>query len=84
MGNPFTGRQPLDESPMTDHPVTPTRDSNLVRLLDPLVRRAVGLADRLTVAKGAQAPREELGRPADEGVAQVRTLVARSDVERAA
>ncbi len=52
MGNLFVGRQPLAESPMKDHPLTPMRDSNLVRLLEPQVTRPVGLADRLTVARG--------------------------------
>ena len=52
MGNLFVGEQPLAESPMKDHPLTPMRDSNLMRLLAPQVTRPVGLANRLTVAKG--------------------------------
>ena len=44
MGNLFVGRLPLAESPMKDHPLTPMRDSNLMRLLEPQVRRPVGLA----------------------------------------
>jgi len=71
MGNLFVGRQPLAESPMKDHPLTPMRDSNLVRLLQPQVTRPVGLADRLTVARGADALRAELDRLAGEGVAHV-------------
>ena len=35
MGNLFVGQQPLAESPMKDHPLTPMRDSNLMRLLEP-------------------------------------------------
>ena len=35
MGNLFVGEQPLAESPMKDHPLTPMRDSNLMRLLAP-------------------------------------------------
>ena len=57
MGNLFVGRQPLSESPMKDHPLTPMRDSNLMRLLDPQVTKPVGLVDRLTVARGAEAIR---------------------------
>jgi len=38
MGNLFVGEQPLAESPMKDHPLTPMRDSNLMRLLTPQVR----------------------------------------------
>lgn len=71
MGNLFVGRQPLDESPMKDHPLTPMRDANLMRLLTPQVTRPVGLADRLTVAKGAGALRAELDRLARDGVAHV-------------
>ncbi|SMX50809.1 3-oxo-tetronate kinase [Maliponia aquimaris] len=71
MGNLFVGRQPLAESPMRDHPLTPMRDSNLMRLLAPQVTRPVGLVDRLTVAKGAQALREALAALAAEGVAHV-------------
>jgi uncharacterized protein YgbK (DUF1537 family) len=71
MGTLFVGRQPLAESPMKDHPLTPMRDSNLMRLLEPQVTRPVGLVDRLTVAKGAQALRGELERLAADGVAHV-------------
>lgn len=53
MGNLFVGEQPLAESPMKDHPLTPMRDSNLMRLLMPQVTRPVGLANRHIVAKGA-------------------------------
>lgn len=55
MGNLFVGQQLLAESPMKDHPLTPMRDSNLVRLLAPQVTGEVGLVDRLTVARGAEA-----------------------------
>jgi 3-dehydrotetronate 4-kinase len=71
MGTLFVGRQPLAESPMKDHPLTPMRDSNLMRLLAPQVTGAVGLVDRLTVARGAEAVRAELARLAVEGVAHV-------------
>ncbi|MEM8957380.1 MAG: 3-oxo-tetronate kinase [Pseudomonadota bacterium] len=71
MGNLFVGRQPLAESPMKDHPLTPMRDSNLMRLLAPQVTRPVGLADRLTVAEGAPALRAELARLRADGVAHV-------------
>lgn len=71
MGNLFVGQQPLAESPMKDHPLTPMRDSNLMRLLEPQVTRPVGLADRLTVAKGAEALRARLGALKEQGVAHV-------------
>ncbi len=69
MGNLFVGEQPLAESPMKDHPLTPMRDSNLLRLLAPQVTRPVGLANRLTVAKGAL--RARLAELAAQGVAHV-------------
>jgi uncharacterized protein YgbK (DUF1537 family) len=71
MGNLFVGRQPLHESSMKDHPLTPMRDSNLVRLLEPQVTRPVGLVDRLTVARGADAVRASLADLAAQGVAHV-------------
>lgn len=71
MGNLFVGQQPLAESPMQDHPLTPMRDSNLMRLLDPQVTKATGLADRLTVAQGADALRAQLDTLKGRGVAHV-------------
>ena len=71
MGNLFVGRQPLAESPMKDHPLTPMRDSNLMRLLEPQVTKPVGLADRLTVARGAEALRAEFDALKAQGVAHV-------------
>ena len=71
MGNLFVGPQPLAESPMKDHPLTPMRDSNLMRLLAPQVTRPVGLADRLTVARGAPALGNRLAALKATGVAHV-------------
>jgi uncharacterized protein YgbK (DUF1537 family) len=71
MGNLFVGEQPLAESPMKDHPLTPMCDSNLVRLLGPQVTKPVGLANRLVVARGADALRERLALLAEQGVAHV-------------
>lgn len=81
MGNLFVGQQPLAESPMKDHPLTPMRDSNLMRLLQPQVTRPVGLADRLTVAQGSDALRNELDQLKAKGVAHVVVdAVANSDL----
>ena len=71
MGNLFVGDELLHESPMKDHPLTPMRDSNLMRLLEPQVTKPVGLANRLTVAKGVQALQEQLHALEKEGVAHV-------------
>ena len=81
MGNLFVGQQPLAESPMKDHPLTPMRDSNLLRLLQPQVKQAVGLIDRLTVAKGADAIRQALAALETDAIAHVVTdAVADSDL----
>ena len=71
MGNLFVGQQPLAESPMKDHPLTPMRDSNLLRLLQPQVSKSVGLIDRLTVARGIDATREVLRNLRDDDIAHV-------------
>ncbi len=81
MGNLFVGQQPLAESPMKDHPLTPMRDSNLMRLLEPQVSKPVGLADRLTVARGAAALKSVLDTHKADGVAHVVVdAVANSDL----
>jgi 3-dehydrotetronate 4-kinase len=71
MGNLFVGEQPLAESPMKDHPLTPMRDSNLMRLLQPQVAKPVGLANRLVVEKGSQALRQHLVELRTQGKAHV-------------
>jgi uncharacterized protein YgbK (DUF1537 family) len=71
MGYLFVGEQPLAESPMKNHPLTPMRDSNLMRLLEPQVTQPVGLANRLTVARGAEALRTRLEALKADGVAHV-------------
>nr|WP_321445607.1 3-oxo-tetronate kinase [uncultured Cohaesibacter sp.] len=71
MGNLFVGEQPISESPMKDHPLTPMKDSNLMRLLEPQVTKSVGLANRLCVAKGPEALKERLRELGDQGVAHV-------------
>lgn len=71
MGNLFVGQQPLAESPMKDHPLTPMRDSNLARLLAPQVKGKTGLIDRLTVARGPEAIRAALADLKTDGIAHV-------------
>jgi uncharacterized protein YgbK (DUF1537 family) len=71
MGNLFVGELPLAESPMRDHPLTPMRDSNLMRLLAPQVTRPVGLANRHVVAQGTGALRQRLADLCDDGIAHV-------------
>ena len=71
MGNLFVGEQPLNESSMKDHPLTPMRDSNLMRLLTPQVRRPVGLINYLVVALGPSTLRARLSELKSKGVAHV-------------
>ena len=71
MGNLFVGEQPLNESSMKDHPLTPMRDSNLMRLLSPQVRRPVGLISHSIVAAGSSALSTRLAELKSKGVAHV-------------
>lgn len=71
MGNLFVGEQPLAESPMKDHPLTPMRDNNLMRLLTPQVKGKIGLANRLCVAKGTAALSSRLSELSNDGVSHV-------------
>ena len=71
MGLLFVGDTPLDESPMKDHPLTPMRDSSLLRLLEPQVTAPVGSIGRPTVARGAAAITEALAELEAGGIAHV-------------
>lgn len=53
MGMLFVGTQPLNESPMKDHPLNPMRDANLVRVLGRQSAAPVGLLDLAAISKGA-------------------------------
>jgi uncharacterized protein YgbK (DUF1537 family) len=55
MGNLFVGDVPLAESPMKDHPLTPMRDSNLVRVLQGQTKAKVGIVPFAVVDRGAEA-----------------------------
>lgn len=55
LGNLFVGEQPLAESPMKDHPLTPMRDSNLVRVLQRQTKLPVGVIPHAVVDQGAAA-----------------------------
>ncbi|HEY0884062.1 MAG TPA: 3-oxo-tetronate kinase [Ramlibacter sp.] len=65
----FVGDVLLSESGMRDHPLTPMRDANLVRVLQSQCRRKVGLIDYRTVARGEAAIRERIAALRGEGVA---------------
>jgi uncharacterized protein YgbK (DUF1537 family) len=56
----FVGDVLLHESGMQNHPLTPMKDSNLVRVMQAQCRRRVGLIDYRAVAKGAVAIRNRI------------------------
>jgi uncharacterized protein YgbK (DUF1537 family) len=63
----FVGDVLLNESGMRDHPLTPMKDANLVRVLQGQATRKVGLVDYTAVSKGASAIVERFGALRQEG-----------------
>ena len=55
LGHLFVGGDLLSDSSMRNHPLTPMRDSNLVRVLGKQTRHKVGLVPYRTVKQGAPA-----------------------------
>lgn len=68
MGTLFVDRQPLAESPMRNHPLTPMRDSSIVRVLESQTERAVSLIDHRDVRRGRERIRALLDSAAVDGV----------------
>ncbi len=60
LGHLFVGGQPLNESPLKDHPLNPMHDANLVRVMARQSRGAVGLVDLASIGAGADAVRARL------------------------
>src|SRR5260370_3408466 len=58
LGHLFVGDVLLSESSMRDHPLTPSRDPSLVRLLQRPCRGNVGLVPQYDVSRGAAAVRD--------------------------
>jgi uncharacterized protein YgbK (DUF1537 family) len=52
-GHLFVGTQLLSDSPMRHHPLTPMRDSSLIRLMEAQTRNPVGLIPLAVVRSGA-------------------------------
>lgn len=69
----FVGAVPLHESSMKDHPLTPMRDSSLIRLMGAQANGGVGLVDYATVLAGADAVKARFGALTDQGVRYVVT-----------
>lgn len=59
-GHLFVGDALLSESGMKDHPLTPMRDSNLVRVLARQTRRRIGLIDHSAVGTGSEQIRAQI------------------------
>jgi len=68
LGHLYVGDVLLSDSPMRDHPLTPMRDANLVRVLARQTPRPVGLVPWPVVKQGAPAIRAEFARLAAAGV----------------
>lgn len=64
----FVGDVPLNESGMQDHPLTPMRDANLLRVLQPQTKHRVGLVNYLTVGQGETAISEQFTDMQSQGV----------------
>ena len=67
-GHLFVGEVLLNESGMQNHPLTPMRDPNLVRVLQAQTRRPVGLIDHRAVAQGKAAVRARIAALRAQGV----------------
>jgi uncharacterized protein YgbK (DUF1537 family) len=64
----FVGDVLLNESGMQDHPLTPMRDSNLMRVLAPQTRHAVGLLDYRVAGHSAVAVASRLQQLRSQGI----------------
>lgn len=66
-GHLFVGDHLLSDSPLKDHPLTPMRDPNLVRVLGRQTKAAVGLIDFGTIRLGERAVRAAFDAARDAG-----------------
>jgi uncharacterized protein YgbK (DUF1537 family) len=67
-GHLFVGEQLLSDSPMKDHPLTPMRDANLVRVLAAQTERKVGLVPHAVVSQGADAVKAAFAQAQRDGI----------------
>ena len=66
-GHLFVGNQPLSETSMRHHPLTPMTDANLVRVLGRQTRGRVGLVELATIEAGPGAVAGRFAELADAG-----------------
>ena len=67
-GHLFVGDALLSDSGMKDHPLTPMRDANLVRVMQAQCQSKVGLIDHKAVAAGAAAVTQAIAQLKSQGV----------------
>ena len=67
-GHLFVGDLLLSDSSMRHHPLTPMKDSNLVKLMQAQFPRRVGLIDYKIVANGSQAIKLKISELINEGI----------------
>ncbi len=67
-GHLFVGDQLLADSGMRNHPLTPMRESNLVKVLQGQCTRPVGLVDHRVIQQGAQAVAQRMDDLREQGV----------------
>jgi uncharacterized protein YgbK (DUF1537 family) len=79
-GHLFVGDGLLSDSGMRNHPLTPMRDSNLVRVLQRQTSRRVGLLRYDALARGVDATREAMAKLRAEGV-EIAVVDATSDTD---
>jgi 3-dehydrotetronate 4-kinase len=81
----FVGDVLLHESGMQDHPLTPMKDPNLVRVLSPQTTRRVGLIDHGVVAQGTAAIQQRIAALKQQGVGvAIVDAVSNADLHRLA
>jgi uncharacterized protein YgbK (DUF1537 family) len=67
-GHLFVGDVLLSDSGMKDHPLTPMRDANLVRVMQAQCQGKVGLIDHRAVGASSQAVRQQMSALQGQGV----------------
>ena len=79
----FAGDVLLNESGMQDHPLTPMKDPNLVRVLQAQTKRKVGLVAHDVVARGPAAIRERFAQLQADGIGiAILDAVSNDDLQR--
>ncbi|WP_037419122.1 four-carbon acid sugar kinase family protein, partial [Sinorhizobium sp. CCBAU 05631] len=82
LGHLFVNGQPLDESPLKDHPLNPMHDANLVRVMGRQSQGKIGLVDLATIMAGPAAVTARLDALGAEGTsAALADAISERDLE---